>query len=57
MILTEEERQCLRTVIVKMADASTDELITELLSLLDGSDERQRKVMVRLFIKLRQVFS
>lgn len=57
MILTEEERQCLRTVIVKMADASIDELITELLSLLDGSDERQRKVMVRLFIKLRQVFS
>ena len=57
MILTEEERQCLRTVIVKMADASTDELITELLSLLDGSDEIQRKVIVRLFIKLRQVFS
>ena len=57
MILTEEERQCLRTVMVKMADASTDELITELLSLLDGSDEGQRKVIVKLFIKLRQVFS
>ena len=56
-VLTEEERECLRTILKKLGDASGDELLTELLKLLEGADGEERKSLIKLFIKVREFLS